>query len=496
MGARALSQILHEIINPIEVRLPDLWNEGIRKIVICPEVLNGANPQLLKDSSQSFVPLHIMNFEKTEDNISLLKTKEGKRKNIYTKDIPFLHRSTKKSCLSDTSNWNNEKLLTHLNQIRSTVGYNQLEGSALKFWEAFERDNSQRLRLVIRVVEELAIHSLTIDDFFTSLVYSETYNLLANIKFGYYKKLRKQKIIRKTRSKKETRFTVFTMATRRRFRFEEASLSAQIFWNIVEEEWIPSLVCGTLEIFANWEERELSVEQLFSYAAKGRCYSLRMLDYWISYTDLRIADAEYSKMEEKNEDLSSSICLINGYLVTQEEKCRSILFNRLIKNRYITWLLDKFPSVNPAINKDCFLFSEDTDHSFVYKPLSEELELVESLISKNCICIDKYLLECVLEYLAPCFKHTFIEEPSPPETLANSLLKVHQGLISECDVHIKHLQYLPSPHDILPEKMNEFLIYISTLCKKSDKVASECLRLWGPGPWTQGSPLLENCINA
>ena len=56
-------------------------------------------------------------------------------------------------------------------------------GSARKWWLAFEQENSHRIPLVLRLVEELDKRTATITEFFLAYVYSNTDNIQGNLHY-------------------------------------------------------------------------------------------------------------------------------------------------------------------------------------------------------------------------------------------------------------------------------------------------------------------------
>ncbi|MBP5622275.1 MAG: type IV secretory system conjugative DNA transfer family protein, partial [Thermoguttaceae bacterium] len=63
-------------------------------------------------------------------------------------------------------------------------------GSAKKWWEAFERENSDRPQLIWRLCAELANRNATITEFFLTYIYSNTDNIQANLHYMDYSRLK------------------------------------------------------------------------------------------------------------------------------------------------------------------------------------------------------------------------------------------------------------------------------------------------------------------
>ncbi len=63
---------------------------------------------------------------------------------------------------------------------------NEASAEARLWWALFEREYGQRLALVLRVVEELAVRSMSLDEFHQAAQASGTTNIGANLHFADY----------------------------------------------------------------------------------------------------------------------------------------------------------------------------------------------------------------------------------------------------------------------------------------------------------------------
>lgn len=79
-----------------------------------------------------------------------------------------------------------------LEQLKGELGWDEVTGSARKWWDAFEQENIQKLGLVVRLAEELVHRQATITEFFLSYVYSNTDNIQANLHYLDYTRLKKE----------------------------------------------------------------------------------------------------------------------------------------------------------------------------------------------------------------------------------------------------------------------------------------------------------------
>lgn len=95
--------------------------------------------------------------------------------------------------LTDATNWSDEEVRKRLEDVKRQVAYAEAaETSAGKWWTAFEAENSHRPKLVLRLAEELAGRSATIQEFFLAYVYSNTDNIQANLHYLDYRRLKAQ----------------------------------------------------------------------------------------------------------------------------------------------------------------------------------------------------------------------------------------------------------------------------------------------------------------
>jgi hypothetical protein len=81
--------------------------------------------------------------------------------------------------------------------MKATLDWAGTTGSARKWWDAFERENSHRLGLVLRLAEELVLRKATLTEFFLAYVYSNTDNIQANLHYLDYTRLKKEEEKRK-----------------------------------------------------------------------------------------------------------------------------------------------------------------------------------------------------------------------------------------------------------------------------------------------------------
>lgn len=79
-----------------------------------------------------------------------------------------------------------DRIREKLDEVKRQLDWDNTTGSARKWWEAFEAGNADRLELVMRLAEELAVKKATITEFFLARLYSNTDNIQANIHYLDY----------------------------------------------------------------------------------------------------------------------------------------------------------------------------------------------------------------------------------------------------------------------------------------------------------------------
>lgn len=93
--------------------------------------------------------------------------------------------------ITDTANLSDDQIKDKISETRKKLDWENTSGSAKKWWETFESENSNRPALILRLCEELANRSATISEFFLTYVYSNTDNIQANLYYLDYNRLKK-----------------------------------------------------------------------------------------------------------------------------------------------------------------------------------------------------------------------------------------------------------------------------------------------------------------
>ena len=94
--------------------------------------------------------------------------------------------------ISDTTGWSNDQIQAKIDETKRKLDWENTSGSAKKWWETFENENSNRLQLILRLCEELAIRNATITEFFLTYIYSNTDNIQANLYYLDYSRIKKE----------------------------------------------------------------------------------------------------------------------------------------------------------------------------------------------------------------------------------------------------------------------------------------------------------------
>lgn len=94
--------------------------------------------------------------------------------------------------ISDTTGWSDEQIQNKITETRRKLDWENTSGSAKKWWETFEQENSNRPQLILRLCEELAIRNATITEFFLTYIYSNTDNIQANLYYLDYSRIKKE----------------------------------------------------------------------------------------------------------------------------------------------------------------------------------------------------------------------------------------------------------------------------------------------------------------
>jgi hypothetical protein len=117
-------------------------------------------------------------------------------------EMPHIPAPSQPPVITNTIGWSDEMLVEKLAEVMANLDWENTTGSARRWWEAFEKENRDRCALVLRLAEELAVRKATITEFFLAYVYSNTENILANLSYLDYRRLKKEEELKKEAAKK------------------------------------------------------------------------------------------------------------------------------------------------------------------------------------------------------------------------------------------------------------------------------------------------------
>jgi ribosomal protein L7/L12 len=96
------------------------------------------------------------------------------------------------SGLSNTKNWTAAQLKARYEQVRGGLDWANTMGSAKEWWLAFEAQNTGKMPLMVRMVEELAIRKSSISEFFDAFCESKVSDIQANLSYLDYRRIKNQ----------------------------------------------------------------------------------------------------------------------------------------------------------------------------------------------------------------------------------------------------------------------------------------------------------------
>ena len=87
------------------------------------------------------------------------------------------------SKVGNTRGWSKERICSNIEERKSRLNWDAVQGKAREWWLTFEATNADRPALVLRLLEELISKEVGITEFFWAYVYSGTDNIQANLDF-------------------------------------------------------------------------------------------------------------------------------------------------------------------------------------------------------------------------------------------------------------------------------------------------------------------------
>lgn len=204
-GARGLRRTLLKLLDDVDYRLPELAEQGVTEIVYSVEcILDGKEPMLRHGDSAAKAP--------TVSGAASKSRAQQLREGALLPRIPSRGEGlddgsarpsdnseahARPPGISNVTGWPASRITERLDRVKEGLDWKNTTGSARKWWTAFEQENQQRLGLVLRLAEELAVRRATITEFFLAYVYSNTDNIQANLHYLDYTRLKKEEEARR-----------------------------------------------------------------------------------------------------------------------------------------------------------------------------------------------------------------------------------------------------------------------------------------------------------
>ena len=184
-GARGLHRLIGVAVDSVDYRWGQLADDGVTKVTIDRACLLGkGEPRLEKGKRkhQRFDEQLRLDCINSLPNTPTTSRMAGTLPGGFT----------------DTTGWPTEQLREKLDQIKTeSLDWEHTQDHAKGWWTAFENANAKQLHLVVRLAEELRNRKATIGEFFITYVYSNCDNIMANLHFLDYRRLKAEEDLKK-----------------------------------------------------------------------------------------------------------------------------------------------------------------------------------------------------------------------------------------------------------------------------------------------------------
>jgi len=184
-GARGLHRLIGRAVDSVDHRWVELADEGVTKVIVDRRSAMGdVEPRMEKGKSR---------FERSD-----LQMRQEVMASLPKAPSASPSKATSKSSagvtdgLTDTRGWTSEQIEDLLTKVKKDLDWENTTGSARKWWTTFEEENKTRMPLVVRLAEELRNRKATITEFFLAYVYSNTDNIMANLHYLDYVRIKKE----------------------------------------------------------------------------------------------------------------------------------------------------------------------------------------------------------------------------------------------------------------------------------------------------------------
>ncbi len=190
-GARALHRLVGKTVDAVDHRWPELAEDGVCRVIINAACIAERADPIFEYSDTAISP----DFSRLDEDLRRTALQVLPRKPRVTEESSESNskNAVNESGFSDTSNWSMERIRERIDTLKNdALQWNDTSDGAGKWWKQFEKDNSNRPSLILRLVEELAARKATINEFYLACVYSNTDNLQANLHYLDYRRLKEQ----------------------------------------------------------------------------------------------------------------------------------------------------------------------------------------------------------------------------------------------------------------------------------------------------------------
>jgi hypothetical protein len=184
-GARGLHRLIGRAVDSVDHRWVELADEGVTKVIVDrSSAMGDVEPRMEKGKSR---------FERSD-----LQMRQEVMASLPKAPSASPSKATSKSSagvtdgLTDTRGWTSEQIEDLLTKVKKDLDWENTTGSARKWWTTFEEENKTRMPLVVRLAEELRNRKATITEFFLAYVYSNTDNIMANLHYLDYVRIKKE----------------------------------------------------------------------------------------------------------------------------------------------------------------------------------------------------------------------------------------------------------------------------------------------------------------
>ncbi|MFN9789239.1 MAG: AAA family ATPase, partial [Pirellulaceae bacterium] len=185
-GARGLHRLIGRAVDSVDYRWVDLADEGVTRVIIDRQCITDSGKPKLEKAEAKFARFDL---DLRQECLSSLP------KAPSTNGISGVRSGSAglPPGITNTSGWSASQIKELLEKVKKeSLDWDDTTGSARKWWDAFEQENATRMPLVLRLAEELRNRKATITEFFLSYIYSNTDNILANLHYMDYRRLKEE----------------------------------------------------------------------------------------------------------------------------------------------------------------------------------------------------------------------------------------------------------------------------------------------------------------